>query len=109
MIKVLVFEGALVLTHNAGSLILPTAANITTAADDVAVMLSLGSGNWRCIDYHYAVNVGIWTPVLTFATPGNLSVAYSLQYGTWQRYGKLIVCSFAVVTSCLRILQPVGT
>lgn len=49
--RVLTFAGALTLTHNATSLILPTAANITTAAGDVAEMLSLGSGNWRCIKY----------------------------------------------------------
>src|SRR5512139_326461 len=51
MIKVLVFEDVLTFTHNGTSLILPTAANITTAAGDVAVMLSLGSGNWRCLSY----------------------------------------------------------
>lgn len=48
------FTGILTLTHNATSLILPGAANITTAAGDVAVMMSLGSGNWRCIDYQRA-------------------------------------------------------
>lgn len=48
------FVSALTLTHNATSLILPGAANITTAAGDVAVMMSLGSGNWRCIDYQRA-------------------------------------------------------
>ncbi|WP_324730966.1 hypothetical protein [Pseudomonas paeninsulae] len=47
----LVFQGALTLTHNATSLILPTVANITTAAGDVAEFVSLGSGNWRCISY----------------------------------------------------------
>lgn len=47
----LVFAGALTLTHNATSLILPGAANITTAAGDVAEMLSLGAGNWRCVNY----------------------------------------------------------
>jgi hypothetical protein len=47
----LVFAGALILTHNATSLILPTAANITTAADDTAEFVSLGSGNWRCASY----------------------------------------------------------
>jgi hypothetical protein len=48
------FTGILTLTHNATSLILPGAANITTAAGDIAVMMSLGSGNWRCIDYQRA-------------------------------------------------------
>ena len=47
----LTFAGALTLTYNATSLILPTAANITTAAGDVMVIQSLGSGNWKCISY----------------------------------------------------------
>jgi hypothetical protein len=99
MIKVLVFEGALVLTHNNTSLILPDALNITTAAGDTAVVLSLGSGNWRCIDYHYADNVGTWTPTLTFATAGNLSVSYSIQSGAWQRFGKMVCAQFVISTS----------
>lgn len=49
-----VFDGILTLTHNATSLILPTAANITTAAGDRAVFRSLGSGNWRCMGYQRA-------------------------------------------------------
>lgn len=47
----LVFGGALTLTHNGTSLILPGSANITTAAGDVAHFVSLGSGNWRCVNY----------------------------------------------------------
>jgi len=45
------FTGALTLTHNGTSLILPTSANIATAAGDEAVFESLGSGNWRCKSY----------------------------------------------------------
>lgn len=52
--KVLIFSGALTLTYNATSLILPTAASITTAAGDTALMVSLGSGNWRCLAYNRA-------------------------------------------------------
>lgn len=48
------FTGALTLTHNATTLILPGSANITTAAGDAAVMQYLGSGNWRCVSYHKA-------------------------------------------------------
>jgi hypothetical protein len=48
---ILRFSGALTLTHNATSLILPGGANITTAAGDHAIMESLGSGNWRCVAY----------------------------------------------------------
>jgi hypothetical protein len=49
--KVLKFEGALTLTHNATSLILPGGANITTANGDVAWFISEGAGNWRCLAY----------------------------------------------------------
>jgi hypothetical protein len=49
--KVVRFSGALTLTHNGTSLILPGAANITTVAGDVACFLSEGSGNWRCVWY----------------------------------------------------------
>jgi hypothetical protein len=45
------FAGALTLTHNATSLILPGAANITTAAGDTAEAISLGSGNWVVVQY----------------------------------------------------------
>jgi len=45
------FTGTPTLTHNATSLILPTGANITVAAGDSAVFMSLGGGNWRCVGY----------------------------------------------------------
>lgn len=45
------FDGILTLTHNASSLILPTGANITTAAGDVAFFTSLGAGNWIATGY----------------------------------------------------------
>lgn len=45
------FAGSLLLTHNATSLILPDAANIQTAANDIAGFVSEGSGNWRCLFY----------------------------------------------------------
>jgi hypothetical protein len=48
------FTGILTLTHNATSLILPTEANITTAVNDTAEFISLGSGNWICTNYQRA-------------------------------------------------------
>lgn len=53
------FTGALTLTHNATSLILPGAANITTAADDRAIFRSLGSGNWLCVSYNKASGAAV--------------------------------------------------
>jgi hypothetical protein len=45
------FIGALTITHNATSMILPGAVNIRTQAGDVALFVSLGSGNWVCAQY----------------------------------------------------------
>ena len=46
-------------THNATSLILPGAANITTAANDRFFALSLGSGNWVVLFYEKASGTAI--------------------------------------------------
>ena len=50
-VRLVHFQGALTLTHNATSLILPDAANITTVAGDTALFVSDSSGNWRCWYY----------------------------------------------------------
>lgn len=42
---------------------------------------------------------GLWTPVLTFATPGNLAVSYSAQEGEFTRLGDLVMARFRLVTS----------
>lgn len=49
------FLGALVLTYNATTLILPWGTDIKTAAGDFALFRSLGSGNWICVEYLTAV------------------------------------------------------
>lgn len=52
--RTVTFTGILTLTHNGTFLILPGAANIITAAGDVAIFRSLGSGNWKCVSYQRA-------------------------------------------------------
>lgn len=42
---------------------------------------------------------GTWTPVLTFATPGDLSVAYSQRNAYYTKIGRLVTISFVVLTS----------
>ena len=49
--RILVFDDALTITHNATTMILPSGTDITTAAGDVAEFVSEGSGNWRCVRY----------------------------------------------------------
>lgn len=70
----LVFAGALTLTHNATSLILPTGANITTAAGDVAEFESLGGGNWKCVDYLRADGTAIALPGTVVLTSTDQSI-----------------------------------
>ena len=52
--KVLKYEGAVPLTHNATSLILLDGASRVTADGDTQIVVSEGSGNWREIAYHRA-------------------------------------------------------
>lgn len=79
---ILVFDGALTLTHNATTLILPTGANITAAAGDSCVVVSEGGDNVRVVHYQRkdgtalvggAGSAGVTMPqgrlTLTAATP----------------------------------------
>lgn len=68
-LRTVYFAGALTLTHNGTSLILPGAANVTTAANDRLTALSLGSGNWIVTNYSKADG----TPLV---------VGANLNYGT---------------------------
>lgn len=49
--------GALTITYNATSMLTPGAANLTFAAGDTFILVSLGSGNWK-ID-SYTLNSGV--------------------------------------------------
>jgi hypothetical protein len=61
IVRTVRFTGALTLTHNATSLILPSSANIITGSGDVAEFRSLGSGNWKCTNYvrQSGVSIGV--------------------------------------------------
>lgn len=85
--RIVRFAGSLILTHNAASLILPAGANITTAANDCAVFVSEGSGNWRCVAYQRADGTALvsaggglagFTSALNTASPNNTVNASSL-------------------------------
>ncbi len=75
------FAGALTLTQNATSLILPGATNITTAAGDTAIFISEGGGNWRCISYTKASGAAVKTftsTQQTITSAGALTLAHGL-------------------------------
>ncbi len=42
---------------------------------------------------------GTWTPAITFATPGDLNVVYSTQFGHYTKIGKLVRVNYRVITS----------
>ena len=70
------FDGALTLTHNATSLILPGNANIVTRAGDVARFRSLGSGNWLCTDYQPDLG-GQWVKIGDTTASDDATVAFT--------------------------------
>lgn len=84
--RVVIFDGALILTHNATSLILPTGANITTAAGDAATFESEGAGNWRCVSYSPASGVAFAIAPFTGLQAANGYIAFP--GGTILQWGK---------------------
>lgn len=51
---------------------------------------------------------GTWTPVLTFATPGNLAVTYSVQVGTYVKIGRSVTVTFGITTSAFTHTTAAG-
>lgn len=66
--KVVTFAAALTLTYNSGSLIIPGAANVTTSAGDIAILVALGSGNWQVISYAPANGAALINPAVDVGT-----------------------------------------
>lgn len=60
--------------------------------------LNSGAGVWL-LEGPNQIASGTWTPVLTCATPGNLSVAYATQIGRWWRDENRVTAYFNVTTS----------
>jgi len=98
------FAGALTLTHNAGTLQLPGAANIITRAGDVAVFKSLGAGNWKCMGYQRTsgtgpvaasmltdgyLSTGDWNSFNSRMTPAAVAAAYLARNGSNTMDGRL--------------------
>jgi len=93
------FASALTLTHNATNLIIPGAANITTAANDNAIVKYEGSGHWRLLLYKAAANRPI--PALAAGT-------YGATDGS-QAIGQIIINSEGRVTGLTTITGLSGS
>ena len=86
----LIFTGAATLTYNASSLILPTSANIVTAAGDTAVAAYSGSGNWVIRSYSRASgqpittnNYQVFTTSGTWTKPSPVTAASTTAVQCW--------------------------
>lgn len=76
--RTVTFTGALTLTHNAASLILPGGQNIATTAGDSLTAQSLGGGNWRVTGYQRANGSAPFAniPVISQAAGFTLDASY---------------------------------
>lgn len=87
------FDGILTLTYNASSLILPGAANITTAAGDIAEFVSLGSGNWKCLYYTSSTATpaaGIWRHIETQSASNSSEIDFTSNIDSTYKQYKII-------------------
>lgn len=66
-VYVLTFSDALTFSHHATNLILPGAANITTAAGDIAIMHQYATDDARCISYQRANGLPALPPPMLVA------------------------------------------
>lgn len=92
----LTFTGALLLTHNGTSLILPGTANITTAANDSCVAIYLGAGNWLVTQYSRANGKAV---VETDQIPAR--AGKKLQVLTTIDESAIAFSPFAVIGACI--------
>jgi len=73
--RFLIFAAAVTLTHSA-TLVLPTASNITTAANDALIAVPI-SGGWQVVAYQKADGSALSAPLIAATTAGT-STAYTL-------------------------------
>ena len=73
--RFLIFSGAVLLTHSA-TLVLPTGANITTAANDALIAVPI-SGGWQVVAYQKADGSALSAPLIAATTAGT-STAYTI-------------------------------
>ncbi len=63
--------------------------------NDEDILVVYDGSNWITV----TATSGTWTPTLGFATPGDESVIFSTQFGSWSRIDDLVMAMFNLVTS----------
>lgn len=110
--KLVRFAAALTLTYNGTSLILPGAANITTAAGDVAEFRSLGSGNWVCTSYQTQAGVpatSATTPYLITSGTAAAAATLDLTLPSGYRAFRLVISNFYPSSGAAVLAMRVST
>ena len=74
------FDGILTLTHHATNLILPSAANITTAAGDEAEFIEYAPNDYRCTNYSRASGDPVTGGTLVFISSASASNDASISF-----------------------------
>ena len=82
-------------TGTGSTFVMQTSPTLTTPALGVASATSINFGQ-DAFNYY---DEGTFTPTLTFATPGDLSVVYSSRVGIYTRIGRVVTISFQIITS----------
>lgn len=103
------FAGALTLTHNASTLILPGGASITTAAGDTACFVSEGSDVVRCVAYQRASGQAISSASAAVSSQSGTSyTAVLADANTFVRFTNASAISFTIPPNS-SVAFPVGT
>jgi len=104
------FDGVLTFTHHSTNLILPGAANITTAAGDIAVMYEYASADWRCVSYTKASGAPVvagggieFIEKITASTSSSITFAHTVE----ANYIYIIDCINSHMSAdCLGVRSP---
>jgi len=76
-----------------GSFVGSTSPTLVTPVLGAANATSINFGGSTLSTYTAETS---WTPVFTFATPGNISNAYTIQVGFYTRIGNIVMASFSL-------------
>lgn len=76
-----------------GAAVFATSPTLVTPELGAATATSISFGNEALANY----DEGTFTPTFTFTTPGNLSVSYSAQSGTYVRIGKTVYVAYTLI------------
>jgi hypothetical protein len=99
--RTVIFDGILTLTHNAVSLILPGAANITTAVGDRMIVRADTTANMSVIAYTRANGMPVYGPVMQYLQTAaiNTTAGTNVDYTTVPSWAKKVTVSFNGVST----------